>query len=64
MRASKEDYEKVAKNCSSYDRSTKAAYKNSASDVEGISCLNCSHFDENKYCKLDLYDKIKKNHNI
>lgn len=64
MRASKEDYEKVASHCSEYKRVTRCGCKNSAADPDTVSCVNCSHFDKDCYCKLDLFDKIKKNHNF
>ena len=37
---------------------------NSCCDTSEISCTNCKHFDEDKYCVLDLYDKIVENHGI
>lgn len=59
MRASKETYEHVAKECSAYKRKEYGA-KNCASD-SCPSCLNCTHFSTDEHCVLDLYDPIVKN---
>lgn len=64
MRASRESYEKVAQHCSEYDRNTKCSCKNSTMETDEVSCLNCSHFDKDQYCKLNLYDKIKQEHDF
>lgn len=64
MRASFETYRKVAEACSAYEPMSEGRMTNSCCDTENISCTNCKHFDENKYCVLDLYDKIVQNHNI
>ena len=60
MRASKEVYENVAKNCSEYELKHVGA-TNCACDPSCKSCLNCSHFTQSEHCTLDLYDKIVKN---
>ena len=65
MRASYQAYEEVARHCSQFNSATKSdSYTNSYSDKQDISCANCKNFDEEKYCKLDLYDQITKNHKI
>lgn len=64
MRASFETYRKVAEACSAYEPMSEGRMTNSCCDTENISCTNCKHFDENKYCVLDLYDEIVQNHNI
>lgn len=64
MRASKETYEKVAKQCSSYAKK-EYGVTNQASNSTGTSscpsCLNCTHFTTDEHCTLDLYDPIVKN---
>ena len=64
MRASFETYRKVAKACSAYEPMSETKISNSCCDTNDISCTNCKHFDEDKYCVLDLYDKIVENHGI
>lgn len=65
MRASYETYEEVAERCSAFNPATKTnSYTNSYSDSQEISCTNCKNFDEEKYCKLDLYDPITRNHHL
>jgi len=65
MRASYETYEEVAERCSEFHPATKmSSYSNSYSDKQDVSCANCKHFDEDKYCKLDLYDQIAENHHL
>ena len=64
MRASFETYRKVAEACSAYEPMSEGKMTNSCCDTENVSCTNCKHFDENKYCVLDLYDEIVQNHNI
>lgn len=64
MRASSETYRKVAKACSAYEPMSDNKISNSCCDKDEISCTNCKHFDEAKYCVLDLYDKIVENHGI
>jgi len=60
MRSSQEVYKEVAQRCSAYDKKT---VNDSLSNMsEGSkSCLNCRHFADEEYCKLDLYDPIVKN---
>lgn len=64
MRASHETYEKVAKCCSEFLPMKKDSVTNSASgETNCISCECCKHFDTDKFCQLDIYDKIiKENH--
>jgi len=64
MRASFETYCKVAKACSAYEPASETKISNSCGDTNDISCTNCKHFDDNKYCVLDLYDEIVEKHNI
>ena len=64
MNNQNETYEKVAKNCSRYDRAQGDCYKNSSCDSALVSCLNCTHFNNSHHCDLDLYDKIIKDHNF
>lgn len=64
MRASFETYRKVAKECSAYEPMSETRITNSCCDTSNISCTNCKHFDEEKYCVLDLYDQIVQNHNF
>lgn len=62
MRASKKDYEEVAKRCSSFEKKEKSSFTNkNTSDTECVSCINCSHFASDEHCVLDLYDDIAKN---
>lgn len=69
MRASNKAYEEVAEHCSQFNsvantNSYTDSYTDSYSDDKEVSCVSCSHFDEDKYCKLDLFDPITKNHKI
>lgn len=66
MRASKKEYETVAKYCGSYAPNSSCGLKNSScGDDTSKSCTNCRHFSSNgEYCVLDLYDKIARDHNI
>lgn len=57
MRASKETYEEVARECSAYKNKDTGA-KNTACECEHCSCLNCRHFANDEHCTLDLYDEI------
>ncbi len=60
MRASEETYEKVARACSEFDpEDTTFSFKKGCEcqDCE-TSCCTCTHFSEDEYCKLDLFDKI------
>ncbi len=60
MRSSTEVYHEVAARCSAYDMKNQ---KDSLSNAAGgeKSCLNCKHFADEEYCRLDLYDPIVKN---
>lgn len=63
MRASHETFEKVAKCCSEFLPVKKDTVSNSVSDTTNcISCECCKHFDNEKFCKLDIYDRIVKEH--
>lgn len=67
MRANKETYEEVAEHCSSFSPvscSHCAGTFSNSYDEEEVSCTKCKHFDEEKYCKLDLFDQIVKNRDI
>lgn len=66
MRASHEKYNVVAKNCSEFlSKEKENSMTNSISEEKiNVSCENCHHFDENKFCKLDIYDKIVENHDF
>lgn len=65
MRASYETYEQVAKRCSAYEQVPTDQISNKACECGGEkSCTNCRHFDSEKYCKLDLYDQIVKDHQL
>lgn len=64
MRASFETYRKVAKACSAYEPTSETKISNGCCDTSDISCTNCKHFDEDKYCVLDLYDEIVEKHNF
>lgn len=60
MRSSTETYSEVAKRCSAFEKKCRPdKMSNEASDE--VSCLTCTHFSDNEYCKLDLYDPIVKN---
>ena len=61
MRANFETYRKVAKACSAYEPMSETRITNSCCDKSDISCTNCKYFDEEKYCRLDLYDQIVQN---
>lgn len=56
MRASANMYSQVADKCSQY----KMRFLDSLINVgdEQHSCVNCKHFSNNSYCKIDLYDPI------
>ena len=60
MRSDSKTYEEVAKNCRAFTPSNdKESFSNSVSDTpEKVSCVNCQHFTQDKYCELDLYDQI------
>ena len=60
MRSSTETYHEVAERCSAYD---KKHYQDSFTNIAGDnkSCLNCRHFADDEYCRLDLYDPIVEN---
>ena len=60
MRASKKEYEAVAKRCSAYAKTTTSELSNCV-DEKCTSCLNCEHFAKDEHCVLDLYDPIAKN---
>ena len=60
MRSTKNEYEAVAKRCSSYAKTTTSELCNCVSD-DCTSCLNCEHFAADEHCVLDLYDPIAKN---
>lgn len=67
MRADKNTYAEVAEHCSSFSpvscsHCAGTVFRNSTEDE--ISCTKCKHFDEDKYCKLDLFDQIAVNHNL
>ena len=64
MRASSEAYINVACHCSEYLPVKKGTVSNSNnSDMK--SCVTCRHFDtEKSFCKIDLYDRIVRNHHI
>jgi len=65
MRASYETYEEVAERCSEFNPAIrKNSYTNSYSEKQDVSCANCKNFDEDKFCKLDLYDQITENHHL
>lgn len=64
MRANFETYRQVAKACSAYEPISENKMTNRCCDTSDISCTNCRHFDEEKYCRLDLYDQIVQNHKI
>ncbi len=57
MRASKKEYEDVAKRCSAYKRTDCSELSNCVS-CDCTSCLNCEHFAPDEHCVLDLYDTI------
>jgi len=62
MRASYDTYEDVAYHCNEFSAPKRAnRTTNSTTNTSMISCINCSHFDEDEYCKLDLYDDIVQN---
>lgn len=58
MRDSKQVYENVAKNCSSYAKTSGSELSNCV-DCNCTSCLNCKHFAADEHCMLDLFDGIK-----
>ena len=64
MRASTEAYQAVASHCSEYLPVQKERVSN-CSGSDNKSCLTCRHFDNDKcFCKIDLYDRIVRNHRI
>lgn len=67
MRSDSTTYKKVAEHCSSFDpKKDKDTFQSLYNDSENseISCTNCKHFDEDAFCKLDLYDQIVVNHKL
>lgn len=60
MRASHDIYQKVAENCSEFAPIESEYIITSSTKERDIttSCENCYHFDSDKYCRLDIYDKI------
>jgi hypothetical protein len=60
MRSSKETYKEVAERCSAYEKDRCGCNATNALDTEK-SCLSCTHFSKDEYCKLNLYDPIVKN---
>lgn len=64
MKASKESYEKVARHCSEFHKNQSSGCKNSTCNSEEVSCLNCTHFDKDNYCNLNLFDQIMNKHNF
>ncbi|HAB60347.1 MAG TPA: hypothetical protein DCE48_06505 [Lachnospiraceae bacterium] len=64
MRASSKAYEDVACHCSEYLPVQKGNVSN-CSNCDKKSCVTCRHFDTDKsFCKIDLYDRIVRNHHI
>ncbi len=64
MRANTNTYEDVAQRCSAFvAKQDSNTFSNSTSE-KTVSCTNCKHFSQEKYCELDLYDQIVVNHNI
>lgn len=61
MRANKETYEHVAKECSAYKRKEYGMTNSTYAQDSCPSCLNCTHFASDEHCVLDLYDPIVKN---
>lgn len=67
MRSNPEIYNEVAERCGSYDTKMSSCCTNSvaSSATNAVStnksCLNCKHFAEEEYCRLDLYDSIARN---
>ena len=64
MRADKETYSKVAKHCSKFNCATKCGCTNSTLNHDEISCTKCTHFDKKHFCRLNLFDEIRDNHNL
>lgn len=62
--ATTRDYESVAKLCSAYEQRQSAGQASNSTGKVTVSCENCTHFDEDRYCKLDLFDPIAREHNI
>lgn len=60
MRSSTETYHEVAERCSAYEKKCGCGGMTNKAENEK-SCLNCTHFSNQEYCKLDLYDPIVKN---
>lgn len=65
MRSDSKTYEAVAQNCSAFSPvGTEKGFSNSVSNAGQVSCVNCKHFTDGKYCELDLYDEIVENKNL
>lgn len=68
MRAEQKTYEQVAEHCSEFApchcEHCDTTFKSMYSDGPSVSCTNCKHFDQNKYCKLDLFDQIANSRNL
>ncbi|WP_455715279.1 hypothetical protein [Anaerosporobacter sp.] len=64
MRASSEAYINVACHCSEYLPVPMNSISNSSIN-DKKSCVTCRHFDTDRcFCKIDLYDRIVRNHQI
>lgn len=64
MRASSNAYKNVATHCSEY-LPYHRHFETNCVNCEDKSCLKCRHFDNEKcFCKIDLYDRIAKNHRV
>ncbi|MGO1469710.1 MAG: hypothetical protein ACTHW2_06785 [Tissierella sp.] len=57
--ASLEQFRKIATHCSRYNpKSNRDNSLTNSVEAKHDSCVNCSHFTDEKYCELDLIDKV------
>lgn len=55
-----------ASDCGSNKSTNSSNTSNRATNATSgsVSCKNCSHYDPNKVCTLDLYTEIVENHHL
>lgn len=65
MKKDSETMKEVAERCTRFDScGCKICGCHNSSKEESISCLNCSHYNPENVCDLDLYREIVENHNL
>lgn len=64
MRSDMKTYEAVAFRCDSFSPIQGTSTVTNSTRDNCVSCTNCSHFTNDKYCELDLYDQIVETNNL